>query len=155
MVDETLNMPNRIAAPRVVVVCCLILILLTKGKEVLLGRRRSSIGDSKFSLPGGHLEFGETLEECAARELKEETDLHIKNIELLTVTNHVFLEEAKPCQYVAIVTKAVLADEDQEPQNMEPNMCDGWDWYESDNLPKTLFWPMEKTVQAGFNPFRP
>ncbi|RXH70094.1 hypothetical protein DVH24_007350 [Malus domestica] len=139
MVEQTLNMPNGIAAPRVVVVVCLL-----KGKKVLLGRRRSSIGDSKFSLPSGHLEFGESFEECAARELKEETDLDIKNIELLTVTNHVFLEEAKPCQYVAIVTRAVLADEDQEPQNMEPNMCDGWDWYEWDNLPKPLFWPLEK-----------
>ncbi|XP_050117091.1 geranyl diphosphate phosphohydrolase-like [Malus sylvestris] len=150
MVEQTQNMQNGIAAPRVVVVVCLL-----KGKKVLLGRRRSSIGDSKFSLPSGHLEFGESFEECAARELKEETDLDIKNIELLTVTNHVFLEETKPCHYVAIVTRAVLADEDQEPRNMEPNMCDGWDWYEWDNLPKPLFWPLEKAVQTGFNPFRP
>ncbi|XP_009336647.2 geranyl diphosphate phosphohydrolase-like [Pyrus x bretschneideri] len=150
MVEQTQNMQKGIAAPRVVVVVCLL-----KGKKVLLGRRRSSIGDSKFSLPSGHLEFGESFEECAARELKEETDLDIKNIELLTVTNHVFREEARPCHYVAIVTRAVLADEDQEPRNMEPNMCDGWDWYEWDNLPEPLFWPLEKAVQAGFNPFRP
>ncbi|KAB2603809.1 nudix hydrolase 1-like [Pyrus ussuriensis x Pyrus communis] len=207
------------AKPRVAVV-----VFLLRGKTVLLGRRRSSDGDSTFALPGGHLEFGESFEECAARELKEETgldiekekmelltvtnnlfleppkpshyvtvimrgvaadpdqepqnlepnkcdgesfeecaarelkeetDLDIKNIELLTVTNHVFREEAKPCHYVAIVTRAVLADEDQEPRNMEPNMCDGWDWYEWDNLPEPLFWPLETAVQAGFNPFRP
>jgi hypothetical protein len=36
----------------VVVVCVL------RGKAVLLGRRRSSLGDSTFSLPGGHLELG-------------------------------------------------------------------------------------------------
>lgn len=56
MVEQTLNMPNGIVAPRVVVVVCLL-----KGKKVLLGRRRSSIGDSKFSLPSGHLEFGKSF----------------------------------------------------------------------------------------------
>lgn len=39
--------------PKVVVVVCLL-----RGKTVLLGRRRSSLGDFTFSLPGGHLEFG-------------------------------------------------------------------------------------------------
>ncbi|ONI31270.1 hypothetical protein PRUPE_1G303000 [Prunus persica] len=134
--------------PRVAVVVCLI-----KGKTVLLGRRRSSLGDSTFSLPGGHLEFGESFEECAAREVKEEAGLEIKNIEMMTVRNNVFLDEAKPCQYVGIFVRAVLADDDQVPQNVEPNFCDGWDWYEWDALPKPLFWPLEDAILAGFNPF--
>lgn len=42
--------------PRVAVV-----VFLLRGKDLLLGRRRSSIGDSTFALPGGHLEFGLSL----------------------------------------------------------------------------------------------
>nr|XP_023882175.1 geranyl diphosphate phosphohydrolase-like isoform X1 [Quercus suber]XP_023882176.1 geranyl diphosphate phosphohydrolase-like isoform X2 [Quercus suber] len=70
-----------------------VVVFLLRGKKVLLGRRRSSVGHSTFSLPGGHLEFGESFEECASRELKEETGLEIKQMELLTVKNHLFLNE--------------------------------------------------------------
>ncbi|KAK6931437.1 NUDIX hydrolase domain [Dillenia turbinata] len=112
-------------APRVAVV-----IFLLKGNAVLLGRRLSSVGDSTFALPGGHLEFGESFEECAAREVKEETGLDIEKIEYLTVTNNVFKDEPKPCHYVTIFTRSVLADPNQVPQNLEPNKCGGWDCFE-------------------------
>lgn len=86
--------------------------------------------------------------------MKEETGLDIDKIELVTVTNNLFLDEAKPSQYVAILMRAVLADPHQEPQNVEPDMCDGWDWYEWNNLPKPLsIWPLEKVVHDGFSPF--
>nr|APJ36126.1 nudix hydrolase 1 [Rosa rugosa] len=148
MGNETVVVAETAGSIKVAVVVCLL-----RGQNVLLGRRRSSLGDSTFSLPSGHLEFGESFEECAARELKEETDLDIGKIELLTVTNNLFLDEAKPSQYVAVFMRAVLADPRQEPQNIEPKFCDGWGWYEWDNLPKPLFWPLENAVQDGFNPF--
>ncbi|CAN6675703.1 unnamed protein product [Malus baccata var. baccata] len=136
------------AVPKVAVVVCLL-----KGKAVMLGRRRSSLGDSTFSLPGGHLEFGESFEECAAREVKEETGLDIEKIEVLKATNNIFEDKGKPYHYVGIYVRAALASPDQEPKNVEPNMCDGWDWYEWDNLPKPLFRPLRNAVDSGFNPF--
>ncbi|KAL5553533.1 hypothetical protein UlMin_040934 [Ulmus minor] len=140
---------GRVAAvPRVAVV-----VFLLKGKSLLLGKRRSSIGDSTFALPGGHLEFGESFEQCAKREVKEETGLDIEKIEYLTVTNNVFLEQPKPSHYVTIFMRAILQDAEQLPQNLEPNKCDGWDWYHWDNLPNPLFWPLEKMVNSGYNPF--
>lgn len=96
---------------------------------------------------------GESFEECAVRELKEETGLDIEKIEFLTVTNSVFLENPKPSHYVVIFLRAALADPLQEPQNLEPDKCHGWDWYDWNNLPQPLFWPLEKMVQSGFNPF--
>ncbi|KAK2994365.1 hypothetical protein RJ640_017877 [Escallonia rubra] len=128
-------------------------VFLLKGKTVLLGRRRSSTGHNTFALPGGHLEFGESFEECAARELKEETGLDIEKIEFLTVTNNVLLEEVKPVHIVAVFMRASMADPNQLPQNIEPDKCDGWDWYDWKNLPKPLFGPLETMVLNGFNPF--
>ncbi|KAF7808948.1 nudix hydrolase 1 [Senna tora] len=118
------------------------------------GRRRTSIADSTFALPGGHLEFGESLEECAIREVKEETGMEIEKAEILTVTNNVFLEEPKPRHYVIIFLRAMLpAESELVPENAEPNLCDGWDWYEWGNLPKPLLGPLERLVNEGFNPF--
>ncbi|CAN6550324.1 unnamed protein product [Malus baccata var. baccata] len=120
MVNGTIQGP----VPKVVVVVCLL-----KGKKVMLGRRRSSIGDSTFSLPGGHLEFV-----CSKRS-DGRTGLDIEKIELLNVINNIFEDKGKPLR------------------NVEPNMCDGWDWYEWDNLPKPLFRPFQNAVDSGFNPF--
>lgn len=44
-----------------------------RGGKVLLGARRQPPFDKIFSLPGGLVETGETLEQAAVREVEEET----------------------------------------------------------------------------------
>uniref|UniRef100_A0A7N0VBR3 Nudix hydrolase domain-containing protein n=1 Tax=Kalanchoe fedtschenkoi TaxID=63787 RepID=A0A7N0VBR3_KALFE len=134
-------------APRVAVV----VYVLKDNTKVLLGRRRSSRGDSTFALPGGHLEFGESFEECAGREMMEETGLAIHNIELLTVTNNVFSDDN--AHYETVFMRATCVNPEEPPRNMEPDKCHGWDWYRWDNLPQPLFHPLQKMVQDGFTPF--
>jgi 8-oxo-dGTP diphosphatase len=75
--------------------------------------------------------LGESFEECAAREVMEETGLDVDNIEFLTVTNHVFLEEVKLVYIVYIFMQTVVADPNKQPLNVELDKCDGWDWYGS------------------------
>ncbi|KAL0430068.1 UNVERIFIED_CONTAM: Nudix hydrolase 1 [Sesamum radiatum] len=142
------NNGGEAARPRVAVV-----VFLLNGNKVLLGRRRSSVGRNTFALPGGHLEFGESFEECAAREVKEETGLDIHKIEYLTATNNVY---SRPdVHVVAIIMRAFQADPHQIPENLEPEKCEGWDWYDWENLPRPLFGPLETMAQTGFNPFPP
>ncbi|XP_052199755.1 nudix hydrolase 1 [Diospyros lotus] len=130
--------------------------LFKEGRKVLLGRRLGSIGHNTFALPGGHLEFGESFEECAAREVKEETGLDIEKMEFLTATNNFFSEGGKPpVHLVCIFLRASLADPDQVPRVLEPEKCGGWDWFEwnRNSLPKSLFGPLETMLNAGFDPF--
>ncbi|XP_057809953.1 nudix hydrolase 1-like [Salvia miltiorrhiza] len=127
-------------------------VFLLKDNKVLLGRRLTAFGYGTFALPGGHLEFGETFSDCAAREVKEETGLEISGAELLTVTNTV-LSQPKPVQLIAILMRAALADADQTAINAEPDKCEGWDWYDWEHLPTPLFASLETAISQGLNPF--
>lgn len=52
-------------------------VLLINNRNILLGNERSI-----YQFPGGHLEEGETFEECLKREIKEETGIDIENNEI-------------------------------------------------------------------------
>ena len=47
---------------------------------VLISKRLSSHGKGGYQLPGGHLEFGESFEECAQKELQEETNFKLVHV---------------------------------------------------------------------------
>ena len=60
--------------------------VLLQGDRVLL-IKQSVTAKRKWSLPGGRLEKGETIEHCLVRELKEETGLDVGVTHLLYVTD--------------------------------------------------------------------
>jgi nucleoside triphosphatase len=47
----------------------------------------------KYTLPGGHIEVGETMKEAVAREVKEEVGLDVEVAELLLMQEAIFAEE--------------------------------------------------------------
>lgn len=75
--------------PTVGVVCL-------KGNQVLLIRRGQPPRLNQWSLPGGRLEWGETLEVAALRELKEETGVEAELLGLLDVVDGVFPARPSP-----------------------------------------------------------
>ncbi|GGN94284.1 NUDIX domain-containing protein [Nocardia rhizosphaerihabitans] len=58
-------------------------VLVTDSASRILMQRRGDSGN--WSLPGGVMEIGETLEQCAVRETKEETGLDIEITGLLGI----------------------------------------------------------------------
>lgn len=69
--------------PTVGVVCL-------RGEEVLLIKRGTPPRLGQWSVPGGRLEWGETLQGAALRELKEETGVDAELLGLIDVIDGVF-----------------------------------------------------------------
>jgi 8-oxo-dGTP diphosphatase len=61
-------------------------------RRALLIRRGSEPLRGEWSIPGGTLEIGESLEEGVARELLEETGIEVSVLELIEVFDRIYLE---------------------------------------------------------------
>ncbi|MDH5483183.1 MAG: NUDIX domain-containing protein [Candidatus Bathyarchaeota archaeon] len=66
-------------------------LILNDEKKVLLAK--PSKWKNRFTLPGGHIELGESIEEALKREIKEETGLEITPIRLLNLQEAICSEE--------------------------------------------------------------
>jgi len=132
-------------------------ILMKEGMQVLLGKRKGSHGEGTWSFPGGHLEFNESLSDCAIREMKEETGMfHKADYSLVDITrpfaatNDIFEKEKK--HYITLYLRAnyIMGT----PRIMEPDKCEEWKWYKWDNLWELdRFTPIFNLMSTGYCPF--
>lgn len=109
-----------------------IVILNSKG-QILMGRRLyEPLG---YSLPGGHLEFGETLNECGIREVREEVGVEIENVEIKTIGENLFPDKKYHSISIFIFSTIKI---NQTIKNPEPTNCAGWSWFDLSKIPKNL-----------------
>jgi len=124
-------------------------VIILRDHRILLGKRRSSHGAGDWSPPGGHLDFGETPENCAIREVYEETGLSIENVRFVGITNDIFLSEQKHYLTLFMMADCLTG----VPELREPDKCEEWVWYDWTNLPEPLFLPLRNLLQQQFDPF--
>jgi len=116
--------------------------IFEKGK-VLLGKRRGSHGEGEYAFPGGHLDYLETIEDCAKRETFEETGIEIKNIRFQFLAN---VRKYKPKHYLHV---GIIANYKRGKVRLrEPEKCEYWNWYTLDKLPKPLFKMAKLAIDA-------
>lgn len=123
-------------------------VIVLRDGLVLLGQRLGSHGAGTWALPGGHLEYGESVEQCAIREVEEETGLRLTEVIPGPYVNNVFVLEEE--HYVTLVVLATTFQD--EPVVREPTKCASWGWFEWTDLPTPLFAPLEALRRTGFVP---
>lgn len=101
-------------------------IILNGKDEIFLARSKK--WKDRWVVPGGHLKFGETLEQALRREIKEETCLEVSDIKLIDVKESIFSEEYHKRKHLVFIdfsckaksNRIILNDELQEYTWIEP-----------------------------------
>jgi len=70
-------------------------VIIENGSALLI-RRGSEPLRGEWSIPGGTLELGESLQQGVARELLEETGLEVRVLELIEVFDRIFPNDGAP-----------------------------------------------------------
>ena len=118
-------------------------IIQNEAGHILIGKRKGS-HSPYYSIPGGHLENGETFEAAAKKEIYEETGLVIEDLELVSVTNNLRTYEESGKHYISIT---FLSKNFQGvPEIKEPDKCESWTWHAPEDLPQPHFDASEMAV---------
>jgi len=114
--------------------------VISDGK-VLMGKRIASSGAGTWSFAGGHLEFNETFEECAKRELEEETALIAESLKVGPWISTIVENK----HYISFLVKVLKFS--GELSLKEPNKCECWKWFSLNELPTPLFPPTKQFIE--------
>jgi ADP-ribose pyrophosphatase YjhB (NUDIX family) len=124
-------------------------VLIERGDAVLLMRRAGTgFFDGQYSLPGGHVEPGESIGQTAIREMQEETGLHIPPdaIEHIGVVHR--LSDTNRIDFFVRATRF-----EGEPRICEPGKCDGLVWVSREELPQDIVPYVRTAIGAGAGPW--
>ena len=108
-------------------------VLFVREGEVFLAKRQGSHGEDTWASAGGHLEWGESLEECARREAYEELGVRVGDLRFLCLSNII----AYGRHYVNVEFLGDIGD--QEPALVEPESFSESGWFPLQSLPQPLY----------------
>lgn len=112
-------------------------------RNVLLILRKNEPFADHWALPGGFLDEDETLEQAAARELKEETGVTCRSLKQLGAWS-----EAKRDPRTRVVSVAFLAEISADQNPVAADDAKEARWFDINNLPKLAFDHDEMIAQA-------
>ena len=123
-------------------------VILTRDDKVLLMKRKGPHGPGTWTTPGGHMEFGETPEQCATREVKEEVGVEITAICFRAVTNDLFQAERRHSVSIWMEGKIRAG----EPTVIATEEASEIGWFAWEALPQPLYLPLENFVKQNSYP---
>jgi 8-oxo-dGTP diphosphatase len=121
-------------------------VIVRKRNKILMIKRKGSHGAGSWSCPGGHIEFGESIEACARRECLEETGVSLDALIFLGITNDIFESDEK--HYVTLWMQGEYAS--GQPEIASEKEVEAIGWFEWNALPEPLFLPMQHFIEGHF-----
>jgi len=104
-------------------------IVIRDGQLLLVQNQRGF-----WSTPGGHLDFGESPDVCAARETLEETGISVANVEFVAITNDVLADAGR--HYLTVWMRG---DADSAPARIgDAAEINQLGWFAPGNLPRPM-----------------
>lgn len=123
-------------------------ILVLNGDRILLEKRANVLGKGTWAPPIGHLDFGETFEQTAMREVQEETGIEIADPKFRVLTNDFFEAENEHSVTVWMEAKYVSG----EPHLKAPEEESEIGWFQWNDLPEPLFLSMRHMLDGQTYP---
>ena len=77
--------------------------VIIKDGKILLEKRKNEPGKGKWSIPGGLVELGESVEQTVIREVKEETGLDVEKPEHIDVVDNIIRDENDEVKYHFVI----------------------------------------------------
>ena len=77
--------------------------VIIKDGKILLEKRKNEPGKGKWSIPGGLVELGESVEQTVIREVREETGLKVGKPEHIDVVDNVIRDENGEIKYHFVI----------------------------------------------------
>lgn len=120
-------------------------VMILKGNKALFGKRKNTHGEGEWSFPGGKLEYGEFINDCILREIKEECGVKVKKLIFQTVLN------VKKYDRHYVVVGFLAPWKSGEPKTLEPDKFYEWKWFDLKKLPKNLFYATSLMIKGYKN----
>ena len=90
-------------------------VMLVRDNHLLLVKRKYNPDAGYWSIPGGHLELGERVEDAAVREAWEETGLKTKVTKLAGIINKIMVDKQKKIEYHYVLVNFFVEQIDGPP----------------------------------------
>ena len=115
----------------------LTLCLILDGQNILLGMKKRGFGAGRWNGFGGKVAEGETIEEAARREVREEAGVEVGELEKVGLLEFEFQGNPETLE-VHVFRPDGFSGEPSESEEMRPQ------WFAVDEIPYDDMWPDDK-----------
>lgn len=121
-------------------------VIINEKEEILLLFRKKEPEAGHWCIPGGTVNFFETIEEAILREIDEEVGIKCEILDLLTITDHIIKEEKTHWVSPAFLLRL----KEGTPENIEKHKHSDIKWFSINNLPRNLTITTKNALEKYF-----